>query len=102
MQKPLLIAVGLTLLLAGMAVAGPPEPGTTPATPQPSPSLLARTMPGPCPIAWRLVPGSQTQGGGYLCEVNLPAQPGNCPPNHKWVSKCQGGKSVLGCKPVGN
>lgn len=99
MRKSLLVAVGLNLLLVGMAVAGPPEPGTTPVAPQPT--LLARTIPGKCPLGWRLVPGSETQGGGYLCEVNVP-QPGNCPPKHQWVSKCQGGKSVAGCKPVHN
>jgi len=40
MLKSLLVAVGLNLLLVGMAVAGSPEPGTTPVAP-PQPSLLA-------------------------------------------------------------
>ena len=96
MLKSLLVAVGLNLLLVGAAVAGPPEPGTTPVVPQPS---LARTIAGQCGLGWRLVPGSQTPGGGYLCEVNQP-QPGTCPPKHQWVSKCRGGKSVVGCEPV--
>jgi len=96
MLKSLLVAVGLNLLLIGVSMAGPPEPGTTPVAPQPS---LARTIASQCPLGWRLVPGSQTPGGGYLCEVIQPQQ-GTCPPQHRWVSKCQGGKSVVGCKPV--
>jgi hypothetical protein len=81
MLKSLLVAVGLNLLLVGMAVAGSPEPGTTPVAPPAQPPrphysrpMRARLAPGPREPdsrRWLLVRSQPAAAGHVSAEASV-------------------------------
>ena len=98
MLKSVVVGVSVSLLVAGMAVAAPPEPGKQPPSSVSPAKPSVGLAPDPCPPGWHLAPGSPSSGA-IVCDYNKP-RPIQCPPKHEYYETFQNGKCQVGCRQL--